>query len=170
MPAHWSRLRGWHRHHCSICVCARRSYDNTSGRSRPCGDTNQLAEDQTHGYHPTPKNICHWRYATTKYCLSTPSHILDPWSRMMGLSLVTLHLALPRLPLPCVTYQIHCFANTASAYELRSTCIVPWFSPFCFTSRCVYSLTRVDLDCDYLHTPCLYMLYYTLGPFEALRS
>ena len=41
-------------------------------------------------------------------------------------------------------------------------------------SCCVYSLTRVDLDCDYLHTPCiyigLYMLYYTLGPFEALRS
>ena len=27
------------------------------------------------------------------------------------------------------------------------------------TSCCVYSLTRVDLDCDYLHTPCLYICY-----------
>ena len=44
---------------------------------------------------------------------------------------MTLHLALPRLPLPCIAYQIHCFANTASAYKLRSTCIVPWLSPFC---------------------------------------
>ena len=31
-----------------------------------------------------------------------------------------------------MTYQIHSFANTASAYKLRSTCIVPWLSPFCF--------------------------------------
>ena len=29
---------------------------------------------------------------------------------------------------------------------------------FVSTSRCVYSLTRVNLDCDYLHT--LYILYY----------
>ena len=50
---------------------------------------------------------------------------------MMARPLVTLHLALPRLPLPCIAYQIHCFANTASAYKLRSTCIVPWLSPFC---------------------------------------
>ncbi len=50
---------------------------------------------------------------------------------MMALPLVTLHLALPRLPLPRIAYHIHCFANTASAYKLRSTCIVPWLSPFC---------------------------------------
>ena len=50
---------------------------------------------------------------------------------MMARPLVTLHLALPRLPLPYFAYQIHCFANTASAYKLRSTCIVPWLSPFC---------------------------------------
>ena len=31
---------------------AARSSDDTSGRSQPCGDANQLAEDQTHGYHP----------------------------------------------------------------------------------------------------------------------
>ena len=62
--------------------------------------------------------------------------LLDPWSRiMMALPLVTLHLAFPRLPLPCIAYQIHCFANTASAYKLRSTCIVPWLSPFCFMAR-----------------------------------
>ena len=53
---------------------------------------------------------------------------------MMARPLVTLHLALPRLPLPCIAYQIHCFANTASAYKLRSTCIVPWLSPFCYTA------------------------------------
>ena len=39
---------------------------------------------------------------------------------MMARPLVTLHLALPRLPLPCIAYQIHCFANTASACKLRS--------------------------------------------------
>ena len=50
---------------------------------------------------------------------------------MMARPLVTLHLALPRLPLPCIAYKIHCFANTASAYKLRSTCILPWLSPFC---------------------------------------
>ena len=50
---------------------------------------------------------------------------------MMALPLVTLHLAFPRLPLPGVDYQIRCFANTASAYELRSTGIVPWLSPLC---------------------------------------
>ena len=31
---------------------ASRSSDDTSGRSQPCGDANQLAEDQTHGHHP----------------------------------------------------------------------------------------------------------------------
>ena len=50
---------------------------------------------------------------------------------MMALPLVILHLALPRLPLPCATYLIHTFANTASAYEQRSTCIAPWLSPSC---------------------------------------
>ena len=30
----------------------------------------------------------------------------------------------------------------------------------CKTSCCVYSLTRVDLDCDYLHTPCIYIYIY----------
>ena len=45
---------------------------------------------------------------------------------MLALPLVTLHLALPWLPLPCIAYQIHCFANTASAYTLISTCNVPW--------------------------------------------
>ena len=80
---------------------------------------------------PIPPTICLWRYATRKYCLSIPSHILDPWSRMMALPLVTLHIALPRLPLPCIAYLIHCFANTASAYKSRSTCIAPWLSPFC---------------------------------------
>ena len=49
---------------------------------------------------------------------------------LMARPLVTLHLALPRLPLPCIAYKIHCFANTASAYKLRSTCIVPWLSSF----------------------------------------
>ena len=49
----------------------------------------------------------------------------------MALHVVTLHFALPRLPPPCIAYQIHCFANTASACELRSTCIVPWLSPLC---------------------------------------
>ena len=34
------------------CVRAPRSSDDTSGRSQPCGDANQLAEDQTHGHHP----------------------------------------------------------------------------------------------------------------------
>ena len=34
------------------CVSAPRSSDDTSGRSQPCGDANQLAEDQTHGHHP----------------------------------------------------------------------------------------------------------------------
>ena len=28
------------------------------------------------------------------------------------------------------------------------------------TTCCVYSLTRVDLDCDYLHTPCIYIYIY----------
>ena len=37
---------------------------------------------------------------------------------MIALPLVTLHLALPRLLLPCIAYQIHCFANSASAYKL----------------------------------------------------
>ena len=41
-------------------------------------------------------------------------------------SSMTLHIALPWLPLPCVAYQIHSFANTA-----RSTCIAPWLSPSC---------------------------------------
>ena len=36
------------------CVGAPRSSDDTSGRSQPCGDANQLAEDQTHGHHPNP--------------------------------------------------------------------------------------------------------------------
>ena len=31
---------------------ASRSSDDTSGRSQPCGDANQLAEYQTHGHHP----------------------------------------------------------------------------------------------------------------------
>ena len=79
---------------------------------------------------PIPPAICLWRYATRKCCLSIPSRILDPCSRMMARPLVTLHLALPRLPLPCIAYTIHCFENTASAYKLRSTCIVPWLSPF----------------------------------------
>ena len=43
----------------------------------------------------------------------------------------SLHLALPRLPLPCVAYLIHSFANTASAYEPISTCIAPCLSPSC---------------------------------------
>ena len=34
------------------CVRAPRSSDDTSGRSQPCGDANQLAEDKTHGHHP----------------------------------------------------------------------------------------------------------------------
>ena len=51
---------------------------------------------------------------------------------MMVLPFVTLHLALPRLPLPCVAYQIHCFANTVSAYKPRSTFIASWLSPFCY--------------------------------------
>ena len=36
------------------------------------------------------------------------------------------------------------------------------------TSRCVYSLTRVDLDCDYLHT--LYILYWKYGMCVIHRS
>ena len=51
---------------------------------------------------------------------------------MMALPLVALHIALPMLPLPRVTYQIHCIANTASAQEPRSTYIAPWLCPFCF--------------------------------------
>ena len=47
----------------------------------------------------------------------------------MALPLVTLHIALPRLPLPGVAYQIHSFANTESAYEPGSTCIALWLSP-----------------------------------------
>ena len=35
---------------------ATRSSDNLTGRSQPCGDANQLAEDKTHGYHPKPTN------------------------------------------------------------------------------------------------------------------
>ena len=31
----------------------------------------------------------------------------------------------------CIVYIIHSFANTASAYEPRSTCIAPWLSPSC---------------------------------------
>ena len=40
---------------------ATRSSDNLTGRSQPCGDANQLAEDKTHGYHPQthqPLKIC----------------------------------------------------------------------------------------------------------------
>ena len=33
------------------CVRAPRSSGDTSGRSQPFGDENQLAEDQTHGPH-----------------------------------------------------------------------------------------------------------------------
>ena len=44
-------IRGRHRDLCSICVRATRSSDNLAGRSQPCGDANQLAEDKTHGYH-----------------------------------------------------------------------------------------------------------------------
>ena len=84
---------------------------------------------------PTPPTICHWRYATRKYGYllvdSFTYMILDPWSRMMALPLLTSHLALQRLPLPCVAYQIHSFANTASAYEPISTCSAPWLSPSC---------------------------------------
>ena len=40
----------------SICVGAPRSSGNLSGRSQPDGDANQLAEDQTHDYHPNPTN------------------------------------------------------------------------------------------------------------------
>ena len=44
----------------SICVRATRGSDNLTGRSQPCGDANQLAEDKTHGYHPHPApTICH---------------------------------------------------------------------------------------------------------------
>ena len=35
-----------------VLVSQSRSSDDTSGRSQPCGDANQLAEDQTHGHHP----------------------------------------------------------------------------------------------------------------------
>ena len=41
----WRRIGG-------ACVRVPRSSDDTSGRSQPCGDANQLAEDQTHGHHP----------------------------------------------------------------------------------------------------------------------
>ena len=42
-------------------------------------------------------------------------------------------------------------------YEKLDVCKII-LSHFSVTSRCVYSLTRVDLDCDYLHT--LYILLY----------
>ena len=73
-----------------------------------------------------------------------PSRILDPRSRMMALPLVPLHLPLPRLPLPCVAYQIHSFANTESAYEPISTCIAPWLSPSCSVGSEAWSITLAD--------------------------
>ena len=60
--------------------------DDTSGRSQPCGDANQLAEDQTHGYHTQshqPSAIEDMQQGNL-YCLSIPSHILD-----LGWSLIT---------------------------------------------------------------------------------
>ena len=91
---------------------------------------------------------------------------------MMALPLVTLHLALPRLPLSCVAYLIHSFANTASAYEPRSTCIAPWLSPSCsmalkhgprdhprrrldvFDLRCQRRLLRVFWQQPVFHEAC----------------
>ena len=57
---------------------------------------------------------------------------------------MTLHLALSRLPLPCVAYLIHSFANTASAYEPRSTCIAPWLSPSCSIALKPWTTTIAD--------------------------
>ena len=95
------------------------------GRSQPYGDANHLAEDEPHGYYPQPHR---------------PSAIEDMQQgsavcRFLHISWIPDHewwlfLALPRRLLPCVAYQIHFFANIASAWEPRSTCIAPWLSPF----------------------------------------
>ena len=96
IPAHWSRWRGWHRHLCSICVRAPRSSDDTTGRSQPCGDANQLVELKLMAINPNPTN-----HLPLKICSKEVQFVHSftyLWSRMMALPLVTLHLALPRLP------------------------------------------------------------------------
>ena len=82
-----------------------------------------------HGCHPlTPPTICHWRYATRKYCLSIPS-----WSRMMALPLGSRDISSRIAKAASAMCRIfNSFANTASVKAPRSTCIAPWLSPFCF--------------------------------------
>ena len=74
----------------------------------------------------------------------------------------------------CLSVCFCVLAITTQVQMLRASLSETSGSKFHSTSCCVYSLMRVDLDCGYLHTPCIYtciyMLYYTLGPFEALRS
>ena len=42
----------------------------------------------------------------------------------------------------------------------KAYCLGDEFTFFKVTSCCVYSLMRVDLGCDYLHTPCACIYIY----------
>ena len=42
---------------------------------------------------------------------------------------------------------------------MEEMCIPEHMVEVISTSWCVYSLTRVDLDCDYLHTPCNWLYH-----------